>query len=807
MSERIYLNDDWKFTSEFCGAGNYDANDVEYSIVRVPHSCVEMPFGYFDESIYQMVSGYYKELLVPKEWQGKKILLTFDAVAHDTEVYVGQTKVGEHHCGYTAFTMDVSDVVIYGEKNIISVKANSCESVNIPPFGNVVDYMTYGGIYRDVYIDIKENVYIADAYVRSDIDFVGNTDKVLSVTLHTDIELSDKCDGYIVQQYMRRKGDAQYILLGEVDVVNAKFTLNFDVKNIALWDTDNPNLYEIKTVLVHNTSKDSVVDEKIVCHGFRKAWFKTDGFYLNNKRFKIRGLNRHQSYPYVGYAMPKSMQIHDADILKNELSVNAVRTSHYPQSHYFIDRCDEIGLLVFTEFPGWQHIGDAQWKKQAVENVKDMILQYRNHSSIILWGVRINESPDDDEFYMETNRVAHELDPYRQTGGVRCIKNSNLYEDVYTYNDFIHMGDNEGCEPKKNVTSRNDMPYMISEYNGHMFPTKNYDCEEHRREHALRHANVLDAVASHDDIAGSFGWCMADYNTHKDFGSGDRICYHGVLDMFRNHKLAADVYSCFSDKETILSISSSMDMGEHPACNRGKIYIYSNADRVRMYKNDHFIKEYKPNESLYKHLPHGPLVINDFIGDALLRNEKDIKPKQAMEITKALNKVALEGFTKLPFSVKMTVLKMILFHHMKPDMAVKLYTKYVGDWGGVSTAYKFEAIKDGKVVKTVIKEPMKNVVLDAKADHMKLCEDTTYDVAAIRIQALDNNGNVLSFFNEPVKISVNGPIEIIGPDVMSLKGGMGGTYIKTTGKMGKATVTIETAQAKKIELEFEVQDK
>lgn len=121
-------------------------------------------------------------------------------------------------------------------------------------------------------------------------------------------------------------------------------------------------------------------------------------FYLNGKKLRLRGLNRHQSYPYVGYAAPASMQIFDADILKKELGVNAVRTSHYPQSQDFIRRCDEIGLLVFTEFPGWQHIGDEEWKRQAVQNLKEMIVQYRNHPSIILWGVRINESQDDDVF-------------------------------------------------------------------------------------------------------------------------------------------------------------------------------------------------------------------------------------------------------------------------------------------------------------------------------------------------------------------------------------------------------------------------
>lgn len=137
----------------------------------------------------------------------------------------------------------------------------------------------------------------------------------------------------------------------------------------------------------------------------------------------------------------------------------------------------------------------------------------------------------------------------------------------------MHDGKAKGCEPKKNVTSDMEKPYLISEYNGHMYPTKTFDWEEHRAEHALRHANVLDAVAAEEDIAGCFGWCMFDYNTHKDFGSGDRICYHGVMDMFRNPKLAAAVYACQQEKEPVLELSSSMDIGEHPGCNRGETYI------------------------------------------------------------------------------------------------------------------------------------------------------------------------------------------------------------------------------------------
>lgn len=139
------------------------------------------------------------------------------------------------------------------------------------------------------------------------------------------------------------------------------------------------------------------------------------------------------------------MQRQDADILKQELSVNAVRTSHYPQSQHFIDRCDEIGLLVFTEIPGWKYVGGEKWQEQAVKNTEEMILQYRNHPSIILWGVRINESEDNDPFYHRTNETAHRLDPGRQTSGVRYLQKSSLLEDVYASMTFRMKGTTEAA--------------------------------------------------------------------------------------------------------------------------------------------------------------------------------------------------------------------------------------------------------------------------------------------------------------------------------------------------------------------------
>ena len=781
---RVYLNNDWLFSKEFdmeMLESNYDTSNMES--VRLPHSVIETPFNYFDESIYQMKSGYRKTFKTEESWKNKRVILTVEAAAHKSAVFINGELAIEHECGYTAYTVDITDYLFFDKENILVIYVDSEESLNQPPFGNVIDYMTYGGIYRDVYLDIKNKSYIKDVFT-----------KVLSindgVTFVSEVDIHNN-DNYFVQQ--------------ELYDINKKLIVSFNkgkvvhtVKDVELWNIDNPKLYYLKTTLVD----EKIIDERWDRIGFRTVEFKSDGFYLNNQKIKIRGLNRHQSYPYVGYAMPKSMQVNDAKILK-DLGLNAVRTSHYPQSHYFIDACDELGLLVFTEIPGWQHIGDEAWKDKAVQNTYDMVKQYRNHPSIFLWGVRINESMDDDEFYKRTNEIAHMLDDSRPTSGVRFIQKSSLLEDVYAYNDFSHSGLNAGCLPKEKVTSDMDKGYLISEYNGHMYPTKSFDNEDIRVNHMKRHAKVLDSYYGKKDIAGGFGWCMADYNTHKDFGSGDRICYHGVLDMFRNPKLASYVYKSLKEDEVILEVSSMMDIGEHPACLASDVYALTNADSVKLYKNDVFIKEFKKEKSPYNNLKHGPILIDDFIGDTMEKNE-NFSHGKAIDVKKILLAANKYGIANLPFDIKMLAAKCILFRGMKMDDAVSLYNKYVGNWGGNYTTYKFEAIKDGKVQKTVVRKPVTKVDLDINVSHTDLIEEHTYDVASIQIKATDEYGSVIPYYQESVVLSVEGPIEIIGPKVVTLRGGMSGSYIKTLGVNGKAYLKISNEYIGEKVIEFNI---
>lgn len=764
----IAFNNDWLFTE------NFDAGFDEAVSVRLPHTAKEIPYNYINCRDYQMVCGYRKIFTAPGDWQGKKLILRFDGAAHEATVFCNGERVGYHACGYTAFCVDITDLVRLGGENVIDVRLDTRESLNIPPFGFVIDYLCYGGLYREVTLEVKEPEYIKEVLIEN------------TGLREIRVRIASEC-GSLVTDIVDNSGAVISSAVGKA------FELN--VPEAELWSVDSPALY---TARVRAMRGGECVDEKRLRFGFRTVKFKSDGFYLNGERLKIRGLNRHQAYAYVGYAMPRSVQELDAEILKNELGVNAVRTSHYPQSQHFISRCDELGLLVFTEIPGWQHIGDEDWKRQAVKNTDEMVRQYMHHPSIMLWGVRINESQDCDELYRRTNAVAHTLDSGRQTSGVRYIEKSRLLEDVYAYNDFSHCGDNAGLKPKKSVTAKKHNGYLVSECNGHMFPTKAFDDERHRLDHALRHAKVLDAMYADDDISGIFPWCMFDYNTHQDFGSGDGICYHGVMDMFRNPKLASAVYASQSEDKPCCVVSSSMDIGEHPAGDIGRVYVFTNADCVRLYKDGMFVREFAPSREEYPALPHPPVIIDDFIGELLITQE-GFDEKTAAAVKECLLAVAKFGPSSLPPKILAKFARLMLLKGFKFSDGVELYGKYIGNWGGEATKWRFDAVKGGMLICSVTRSPGQRVHLEVSTSKTKLFEGDTYDAAAVRIRAVDEHGNLAPYWQEPVILKCSGPIMLIGPEIISLKGGSGGCYVKTCGSSGSAELCVND-----IKIKFEI---
>ena len=767
------INDNWLFTDDYT-KGFEKAEEV-----RIPHNPSLLPLHYSSPDYYEMVSGYKKTIVLEEEDLDKRIFLLFEGVAHIATLYFNGKEIGTHYSGYTSFTYEVTEFIKKGENEIV-LKVDGRESCNTPPFGFVIDYLTYSGIYRDVFLIKKNKSYIKDVFVSSPT--------LSSLRVEYDIESESE---YSIR-YSVFDND-RVIIEGETK----ESSLSLSSLSVSPWSPSSPKLYTLLSSLL---IKGEVIDENTTEFGFRTVETKGKDLYINGEKVFLKGLNRHQAWPYIGYAAPERMQRMDARILKEELGCDIVRTSHYPQSRHFISECDRLGLLVFTEIPGWQHIGDKEWKEKAIINTKEMVLQYRNHPSVIIWGVRINESQDDDEFYKKTNETAHALDPTRPTSGVRYIENSSLLEDIYSYNDFSHTGNNSGVKEKGKITKHQDKPLLVSEANGHMFPTKSFDTWERRQEHALRHARVINDAKKDGDHIGAIEWCMTDYATHKDFGSGDRICYHGVMDSFRNPKDAAYFWASGQEKNEVIHISSSMDIGDYNGGIRGKTWVFTNAERVDVYKNGRKISSL--SSSPFSSLDHGPLVFDDTIGN-LLETDEGFDKKKADIIKECLNAAVEYGFQNLPKKYLLKLAYIMLRYKLNFSDGVKLFNKYVSGWGGEGEEWKFQGIWNGKEGKSVTLAHSSKLHLDIIKDTSVLYEGNGYDETLVRIRVLDEFNNPAPYAQLPLSIETSGSIENAGYNLLTLEGGMGGVIIKTNGGIGKGVLSL-SSELGQMDVEFEV---
>lgn len=742
----IPLWQNWQFTENFEDQYlQHDCDESHFTEVQLPHTVKELPYHYFDEKTYQFQSCYRKKFAVSPNLQEMRLFVDFDGVMCYAKVFVNGQFVGEHKGGYVPFSVEITQYVEYGEaeSNLLVVYVDSTERADIPPFGGEVDYLCYGGIYRDVTLRAVPHCHIESMYAHPVSVLTAEKSLQVDVAIaHCDrTNKSIDVSAALFDSKNRKRAELTRSL--EVSVPSLSLSMLMDeLTGLKLWTFERPELYRVEVSLL----EDGIVCDSVSTRiGFRTVEFTPKGFFLNGKLLKLRGLNRHQSFPYVGYAMPERVQRKDADILKYELGVNLVRTSHYPQSPYFLDRCDEIGLLVFEETPGWQHIGDSAWQDVACENIRKMIIRDRNHPSIILWGVRINESPDCTAFYQRTNTIAHELDPYRQTGGVRCIEKSEFFEDVYTMNDFTYgaqglpVGTAAGAarvlRSQREVTGQADLvPYLITEFGGHIYPTKRFDQEERLVEHAKLHLSVQNAAALDPQKCGAIGWCAFDYNTHANFGSGDRICYHGVMDMFRIPKFAASVYASQLPVEVrpVLEPLTHYTVGDRAVGGIAPLIVCTNCTAIRLTIGGKDLGLFYPAIDRYPGLTHPPVVIEN------------------------LSSV----------------------------------------WGGGWEDAVFTGYRNGKecITRRFTATPVA-AQLVLTADETKLQADIP-DAVRFVVRLLDQAGNELPYSSEIVQIKLKGPAKVVGPQEFSLIGGARGFWIKTLGKAGTVKVFAQTGELK-----------
>ena len=380
--EHYDWNDGWQFTPVFDPAiVRPESPELELEEVRLPHTVKTLPYNYCNENDYQKLSGYRREFFAPKEWEGRTVLLTFGAVAHDATVFCNGRRVFHHSCGYTAFTVDLTSALHLGQKNVVAVRCDSREDLNIPPFGGQMDFLTYGGICRAVCLDVKETAYLRDIFIETKAE--GGF-RIYTATVGETV-------GCTLQAEIRSPSGSRAFYTGELSL-----PITGALNSVHPWSIEHPTLYTLTVRLIRPGTgglPDRVLDEKSCRFGFRTLQFVAGGLYLNGQRVELRGLNRPQSYAYQGYAMPDSIQRLDAQLLKKELGCNAVRTSHNPPAPELLDICDRIGLLVQDEaFDMWRKRKSPydyaryfdEWHEK---DLTDQVLRDRNHPSVFMWSI------------------------------------------------------------------------------------------------------------------------------------------------------------------------------------------------------------------------------------------------------------------------------------------------------------------------------------------------------------------------------------------------------------------------------------
>ncbi|MFA5274119.1 MAG: glycoside hydrolase family 2 TIM barrel-domain containing protein [Candidatus Izemoplasmatales bacterium] len=789
------LNHQWHFSPEFREEylePTFSADELPE--IQIPHTMTLTPFNHFDEKITQGIGTYFRDFSLGKEAVDHRIICRFYGVMNTCKVYVNGVCLGSHEGGYTPFEYDLTSVCLTDRQNRLLVIVDGAETANVPPFGGVVDYLSYSGIYREVELQILEQTHLQALYCKAaDLTPWAEDSMVLSIQAPL-VKAADMTDLKCTMEVL--DGDVCHYKSELKLTANDTFIGSFQLKEIKRWDIDDPKQYRIRVTLLLRKICLDQIDEWF---GFRSISFTSKGFYLNQRRVKLIGLDRHQSYPYVGYAMPRRMQEKDAEILRFDLGCRIVRTSHYMQSDHFIRRADEIGLLVLEEIPGWQYIGNEKFKALSLANLEAMIRHHYNHPSIVLWGVRINESPDDHDFYVEANQLAKMLDDSRPTTGIRNFRHSECLEDVYAYNDFSHIGDNAGLV-HPNWIAGPKVPYLVTEHNGHIFPTKKTDPEMKQIEQALRHLKVIDAAYATNRHSGAIGWCLADYNTHKEFGSSDRVCYHGVTDMFRLPKPAAYVYASQREDVPVLEVASSNTPGEFDEIRLPEFVIFTNCDYVTIAFNGEKIGTYFPNRKRYPHLPHPPIILPDLIGNRL-EASKTFSKRLTRQLLRALRAYYRDGI-HMPIGEKIRIAWLMLFKGFTFDKAFHLIGRYIINWGKDLATYTIQGYRENQPVITKLIGRSGTRILKAFADDSVIAPKGTYEVTRIVIQLEDGLGNICRNAHDVINVTCENGLAVIGPNPVALVGGSIGVYLRTTGKKGRVSAIVTSGDCPPITLDF-----
>jgi len=614
------LNSNWLFGGQYmAGSESSFYDDSGFAPVTVPHAVTPLSWRYWNPSAWQQLWIYRRHFnggpLVSSRQPGNRIMVEFDGVMVNATVVINDRPVATHQGGYLPFSAELTGHVTSGD-NLLSVLVDA-NCLPVPPMSygrgpNSVDFFQPGGIYRDVRLRVLPQAFLSDIFALP-VDVLSSQRRV-DVECTIDSALPTHADGsLLVELYDGAElvaEQAARVSLYTPGVTTMELSLT-GLPDITLWSTDNPKLYTVQATLAFPGVGRHVLSRRI---GFRDASFQSDGFYLNGERLQLFGLNRHQLYPYAGMAMPARVQRMDAEILKKELNCNMVRCSHYPQSPHFLDACDELGLLVWEEAPGWHNVNLAPgWQDLVVQNVRDMVRRDRSRPSVVIWGTRLNETPDIPGLWAATRQAAAQLDGSRPSSGAMAYHHvAGWNEDVFAYNDYTH--DRATVEALLRPPFAG-LPYLITEAVGvdearpHHFSWT--DPPGLLADQAALHGEAHSLARSEPGYSGMLAWAAFDYASPEGLDP-ESLKYAGVVDTFRVPKPGAAIYQSQVDpgvRPVIVPVFFWEPAGVFPIA--PPVMIASNCERLEIFVNGAHVTTGLPEAktSPFGDLPYPPFLV------------------------------------------------------------------------------------------------------------------------------------------------------------------------------------------------------
>ena len=616
----------WRFTrADEPQAQTPDFDDRTWDAVTLPHTArLEALVTGQGARQWQGICWYRKSFNLPVETRDKNVFLRFDGAMNAAEVWVNGVSAGKFMGGYLPYVMDISKVARPGCKNVVSVRLDNRDNPVTGPKPLVdLDFNLYGGLYRNASLVIKDKLYITDPMIDDKtggggvfVTFPAVSKQEATVRVRTQVRNADGIPRLVAIKTTLLDAKDQAVASSQSSPeelaagAGREIVQEFRVPNPGLWSPKSPYLYKVRSEVLANDKRIDLEQTRI---GIRRIQITADGFRINGEKMFLRGVNRHQEYPYVGNAVPDDAQYRDARKIK-EAGFDYVRLSHYPQSSAFLDACDELGLVVMDSVMGWQYFGtDPAFTRLKYQECRQLVRRDRNHPCVILWEVSLNESAMPKSFVEQANAIAHQEYP-----GDQCY----TCGWVDGYDVFLQARQHGGC---LTVTNR---PCLVSEYGDWEYYAQNAGLQQNRwkdlqpAERSSRQLRgdgefrllqqAMNFQEAHNDnlrtTAFADGvWVMYDYNR----GYAPDLESSGVMDIFRLPKFG---YWFFR---------SQRDAGERIAGNVSgpvvfianywtpdsplEVRVFSNCEEVALYLNDRLIGRRSPDNSrLSANLRHAP---------------------------------------------------------------------------------------------------------------------------------------------------------------------------------------------------------